>query len=104
VSRVIDRLRCRKQQHVLATLTVDDGALVAETREAAATPYGMATIVRQYGEADIAERLSLIVVVACGCGVPFQVDVAAFMRRDPVTLVRVEPESTSGVSYDRRRH
>jgi hypothetical protein len=72
---------------VLATLTVeDDSALVAETSEAVATANGMATTAKTYREADVADYVSLIVVVTCGCGAQFQVDVAAFMRRDPVAL------------------
>jgi hypothetical protein len=108
VSRTVHRVFCdrpHKQQHVLASLTAqDDGALMVEIGEAVATPRGMTTVSRCYGQADVDGFTSLTTMCTCGCGVLYDVDVAALMRRDPVTVRRVEPESATGVPYDRRRH
>jgi hypothetical protein len=108
VSRTVNRVFCdrtHKQQHVLASLTArDDGELVVETKEAVATSRGMTTVSRQYGQGDVDGFNSLTTMCTCGCGVLYNVDVAALMRRDPVTVRRVEPESHTGVPYDRRRH
>ena len=107
MSRIAGQVRCDRPtgRHVLASLRADDsGVMIVDTREAATTPGGIATVAKQYRDADIGDLTSLMVRCACGCGVQFHVDIAALMRRDPVTAIRVQPESTTGVSYNRRRH
>ena len=93
-----------KGAHELATVYDRDQGRVVKVREAVATKKGMNPMWRPYTEADLADFAGVTVTTMCPCGDLFDLDIAAMMRGEDTRPRRVQPESHTGVRYDRRRH
>lgn len=102
-SRETHRVRCDRKRHALAVVYVDGGHVAVDVWGMVATSKGMDTVRGTLTTEDVGDCLSLTVGVTCGCGDNYDLDVAALARGEDARSFRIESETATGVSYDRRR-